>query len=599
MAASVSYIALAVVLALSWLGAGALLLRPLHSSGDRLLDALNRIGTGAAAFALATFLAGLVGLIYREIYVPVAAVTAVAGALEARRLLRGVRLPSIGGCPLWQRALVVLLAVYVVADIVATCAPISSPDAIAYHAAAPAIFERTHHVSELSESWATYQPFSVEMLMLDGFLLHGFVQGAFAPLLLALGSLAAVAGMAARLGGRTIAVLAATIYFAQPFMTWSASSTFVEPALAFAVALSAWNLWRFIRGAGAEAAFLAGLFAGFGAASKYVGLATALAVAAAGVVLARRRIDTRAAVAFAVPALVLALPWYVKNLVQTGDPLYPLLGGARNAEADLSRKQVLQGYGVGRSFGYALRLPYDLLANGKAFDRGDFVSPLFLAFTPAAFLSPRARRPAAVVAVASAFYVGAWFVSSQQARFLLPLMAPLAVLAAVGMCELARRGKVARAIVATATAGVLLAGLGVTAVYVRQFIPVVVGTESRDTFLSQKTSYYDGIRWLNTHLPQDARVLYGPASGLYLDRDYLGWTLDALPTRADRAETLAFFREEHPTYAAVISTDEPRLRQLEWAGAHRIAHVTVREVFSRTSNELGPPGTLLVFRLPY
>jgi hypothetical protein len=592
------HIALAGVTALAWLGAGSLLLRPLPQSGDRLLDALNRIGAGAAGWALATFLVGLAGLLYAWLFIPATALAAAAGAVEARRLLQGVRLPAVRAWPWWERLLVGLVSVYVVVDIVATCAPISSPDALAYHAAAPALFERVHQIRELPELWASYQPFSVEMLMLDGFLLHDLVQGAFAPLLLALASLAAVAGAAARIGGRTIAVLAATVYFAQPFMTWSATSAFVEPALAFAVALSAWNLWRFVRGAGVEAAFLAGLFAGFGAASKYVGVATACALAGAGVILARRRVDTRAVAAFAAPAILLALPWYVKNLVQTGDPLYPLLGGARTAEADESRRQVLEGYGAGRSVGAALRLPYDLLANGKAFDRGDFMSPLFLAFAPAAFLDRRARRPVAVVAAAALIYVGAWFASSQQARFLLPMMAPLAVLAGVGMRALADRGGLGRAAAVAVTAGALAVGVGVTAVYVRQFLPVVAGTHSADDFLAAKTSYYEGVRWLNEHLPRDALVLYGPASTLYLERDAIPWTPDALPGDATPADVRRFFREERPTFAVVVSTERRRVAQLRLVGARVIARVTVHQVLSRTESKIGPPETMLVFRVP-
>lgn len=61
-----AHVALAGLTALSWLGAGSLVLAPLRSSGDRALDALNRIGAGALAFALATFAAGWLGLLYAE-----------------------------------------------------------------------------------------------------------------------------------------------------------------------------------------------------------------------------------------------------------------------------------------------------------------------------------------------------------------------------------------------------------------------------------------------------------------------------------------------------------------------------------------------------
>ena len=238
-----AHVALAVVTALAWLGAGSLLLRPARGAvGDRLLEGLNELGVGAVAFALLTFFAGLAGFLYAVPFIVVTAAAAVLGAVRAAGLLRRVRLPRLAR---WQLGLVALLGVYVAFAVIATAAPISSEDALAYHAAGPALSESSHELRELWWSWESYQPFSVEMLVLDGFLLWDGVQGAFAPLLLGLAALAAVVGASARIAGGTVALLAGTIFFAQPFMLWQATSTFVEPGLAFVLALACWNLWRF------------------------------------------------------------------------------------------------------------------------------------------------------------------------------------------------------------------------------------------------------------------------------------------------------------------------------------------------------------------
>ncbi len=594
MGGSLAHVALAALTALSWLGLGTVLLRPAGPTGDRALDGLNRLGAGAVGFALLTAAAGLGGLARTSVYVPVFVVSAAAGAVAARRLASGARLPSFRSWPRWELALVGLVAVYVLVDVLATAAPISSQDALNYHAAAPAIFERTHSIGELSWSWATYQPFTVEMLMLDGNLLWDYVQGAYAPLLLALAALATVATAAERLAGRSVAVLAAAIFFAQPFMAWAATSTFVEPALAFVLALAAWNLARFIREGSIASLVLAGVFAGAGAGIKYVGVATAAALVLGGALAARKRLDRRAALAFGLPALLVALPWYAKNAIQTGDPFFPLLRGGPNAASEESRRQILEGYGAGRGPLDALLLPFRLLAKGDLFDRGDFVSPLYLMFAPLALLNRPARRTASVVLVASALYVGAWFLSSQQARYLLPLTAPLAVLAAVGILAVAARGPLGRLAAVTVTAAALVAGLGITAVYASQFAPVVAGRTSADAFLARKASYYEGARWLNDHLPADARVLYEGGT-LYVDRDVQSWTLEALPKDAGRAETRRFFARLRPTHVAVASTSLQRVEQLRYVGARPLARVVVHQVYSRTRDELGPPETMLVF----
>src|SRR5439155_24442216 len=132
--------------------------------------------------------------------------------------------------------------VCVTLDVLAVAAPISSPDALLSPAAAPALFAKAHRIYALPWNSSSYEPFSVAMLVLDGFLLWNPVQGAFAPLLLALVALGAVMGFTQRIAGWSGAVLAGAIFFAQPFMVWEATSTFIESGIALAMALSAWNL---------------------------------------------------------------------------------------------------------------------------------------------------------------------------------------------------------------------------------------------------------------------------------------------------------------------------------------------------------------------
>lgn len=594
MAESAGHIALAAVTALAWLGAGTLLLRPLGGSGDRLLDVLNRLAAGAILFGMVTFAAGWLGFVSAPATIVVTGVAAASGTVA----LRTARLPSLRAWPRWQVALLALLVLYALVDVLATCAPISSPDALYYHAADPEHFERWGEVRELPGVWNSYQPYLTESLVLDGLLLWNVLQGAFAPLILTLGAAAAVAGAAHRLGGRTLGLLAAAIFFAQPFMTWTATSTFVEGPLAFFVALAAWNAARWLRGGRAEALALAGLFAGAAAATKYTGAAAAVAVGLVVLALGRRRLTARAVAALVLPALLVAAPWYAKNAILTGDPVYPLLAGGPNPEAQEARRQVLEGYGRGRSPLDFLLLPVRLLSDGNAFDRGDFLSPLFLTFAPLGFLLRGRRGPVAAVWLAVAVYVGAWFLSSQQTRFLVPIMPPLAILAALGMVALAGRGRVARLAVVAVTVAALGTGAAVSARYAAQFVPVAAGIESHNEFLRSKTSYHAGIEWMRDHLPPDARVLLALPHGLYLDRDYVLWTRDGLQWSAGTAETRTFFAAGRFDYAAVLASDEQRRTQLALVRARQIASVPVREVFSRTRSELGPPQPLLVFRLP-
>ena len=188
----------------------------------------------------------------------------------------------------------------------------------------------------------------------------------------------------------------------QPFTTWVGTSTFVEPGLVLAVALALWNLVHFARTGWTPALVLTGVFAGAAAGMKYQGVAAALLIACA-LVLVRDRLTVRRFALAALPALAVALPWYVKNAILTGNPVYPLFFGGANDEADRLARASFEEYGHGTSLLDLVLLPFRLLGDAEAFDRGEFASPLPLLFAPLALLAPRGRR---IAAVALALCVG-------------------------------------------------------------------------------------------------------------------------------------------------------------------------------------------------
>ncbi len=590
--------ALATLTALAWTGAGAVALAWARPGGGAALALLNRFGAGALAFALLTFAAGYLHLLYAEALVPLTVACAVLGAVVTVRTIRGSALPRVREWPRWQQAVLALIVLFALLDLVATCAPITSADALYHHAANPKLFEHEHRIVETPWAWNSYQPYTVEMLVTDGFLLWDSVQGAFAPLLLALGAVAAIGLGAAREFGRAVGLLAAAVVFVNAFAVWLATSTFVEPGFMLMFALAGWNAVRFVRTDRLDALVLAGTFAGGAAAVKYPAAVAAIVFALAAGFLARRHLTLRRVLVFVAPAAAIALPWYVKNLIVTGNPFYPLVFGGQNAEAERVREASFEPYGFGTSPIDLVLLPFRLLVDAEPFDRGEFASPLFVIFAPLALLVREARRYTAPVLAAGLVLVVGWFYGSQHLRFLAPTAVYLAVLAAFGIRALAREGWLGRIVAAGTTTAAFAAATVIAFVYVGQFVPVVTGRESEATFLRNKVSYQDGTDWLNQNLPADAHVALGHLFGLYLERPYVIWVVDVLPLSAGPRATRAFAARYRLTHAAVLASNgRPRAHQLGYLHARLIARVPVRTIVSRTRSEEGPPDTLLVYAL--
>jgi hypothetical protein len=596
-AESLAHVALAGATALAWLGVGAAVLAPLGTSGDRALDLLNRLGAGAVAFALITFAVGWLGLVDPVAYLVLFVPAAIGGAIVVARSARGLRLPRFRSWPAWQLALAALIAVYVIADVLVTAAPISSADALYYHATIPELFEREGRIEQVPWMWQSYQPFTVELLVLDGFLLWDSVQGAFAPLLLGLGAAATVFVASFRLAGRSVALLATALFLCQPFALWLLTSTFVEPAAAFTVALAVANLARYVRGAGTEALILAGAFTGATAGVKYVAGGAAAVLAVGALVLLWRRFTLRRALAFGLPAVAVALPWYVKNAIVKGDPGYPILLGWDNEQERAEAWETFNNFGHGHSLLDLVLLLPRLLADAEPFNRAEYITPLLILFAPLALLDPRARRFAGLALACVGTYLIVWFSSVQDARYLLPAMPVLAVLAALGILALAREGKLGRSLAIAGAVSAFAVGGVVSAAYGSRFVPYLVGRQSEEEFLRENVSYSESVEWLNANLPPDSVVVVDHAFLLHIEPDALTWTSDALRTDAGPEETREFVRRYGITHAIVFSSNTDRLRQLRYLGARKIGTVLTRPISSRTRHEVGAPQRMDVYAI--
>jgi len=201
---------------------------------------------------------------------------------------------------------------------------------------------------------------------------------------------------------------------------------------------------------GAASLVLAGIACGVLAGSKWTGVFGALCLlpllwiyqardgrcAPAGSIRARLQPTLQ----FALPCVLLAVPWYVRSAVQTGDPLYPLLYdwlGGPDWSSGLTKKLLAwqNSIGMGRTLGDYLLLPVRVALKGNI-DYQSFgarLNPLWLGGVPLALALGRTLPTVRRALGASGIYFVFWALSSQQSRFLLPILPLLALSAGLAV----------------------------------------------------------------------------------------------------------------------------------------------------------------------
>ncbi len=498
-------------------------------------------GLGLICFSLLTFGLALAGLLYRWLFW----VLLVGGGLLLWREFRDLGRALIQAT--WPRPRgrwPIFLSLFTVATLL-TLLPLGlTPpinwDSLVHHLVSPDRYLQAHRFTVEFDNYLLFSPAFTEMLFTAGMGLKGDVVPRlvhFGYLLLTLGALGA---FAARYWERRLGLLAVALFLSFPTAVQISPWAYVDVTLAFYnfAALYALLNWLSQEELGTDgkqvgsAAWgwlvVAGLFCGASASVKYNGVMTPFIL---GIVLIwalfRRRLSARhflsGLLVVAGLTLAVAAPCYVKNLVVTGNPIYPMAWGGRewNEIAD----RWLEPAGPETSLLELAILPWRLTVLGQqgtvAYDAT--FSPLFLTLLPLLLLVRRQAAGLGELMLAAAVGYLLWIASGLIAtrglflngRWLVPLFVPLSLL-----CAYALEGLRAwdRKTFSLRRVLMMLTGLVLVFAWLSQMLLTtglnpwlyLAGYQSRDDYRDQyiPQRFNQAITYLNESLTDQDRVLF-------------------------------------------------------------------------------------------
>ncbi len=273
---------------------------------------------------------------------------------------------------------------------------------------------------------------------------------------------------------------------------------------------------------------LAGMAAGMAPSIKYTGL---FLPAAGGISLlwALRR-EGRALIkgvgSFVGSVLFVAAPWYVRNALYMGNPIYPFFFGGRGWDAFLQEWYGRGGSGLGLDLWRWVFFPFQAVAglgdltyvDGRIGPWWLILAPAVVVWLPRWWRHPRRRKPLAItlvfgcIGLAVWLYGVAWSRLLWQARLLLPVLFPLALwmgAAVHGLRVLDGREALS---LRRVTRGLLVLSVGLVLLehgvsFVRQNGPAyLLGEVNRWDFYRDQAPLY--VEYLNllSQAPEDARI---------------------------------------------------------------------------------------------
>lgn len=458
------------------------------------------------------------------------------------------------------KALAVMGGVMLALALFQALAPPWDYDGLMYHLAAPQRFVAAGRIYFLPDLWQANGPFLLEMLFTLGLTLGCDTLAGLLHLTYALILVLAAYSLGRRFWGVTHGAVAAALLLGVPMLPLWAIWAYTDLAWAVYEFLAVYLLCLWLAVPRREWLVLVGVLAGLALGNKLLALG-GTAWLGLWIVWQSWRNDRPALLRnvwwFALPALLVGAPWYLKSWLWSGNPIYPFVFATSGWDA--ARRELLLAYlhsfGAGRSAVDYLLLPLNLYLCRQQF--GTFSievpNPLFLVSLGLLFKRNRNR-----LSTGLALYAGLWFLiwtqGSQQTRFLLPLFPVVALLAAdvivphSGRVPLLWRGLLAGMIVATLSYRLVMFGQN-------QSWRVVIGQETKSEFLTRNNLIFSAQQFVRETLSPEARVLmlwngqsYYCGPQCLPDADQTQWTRLFLAYQAAPADIAAELHRQGVTH---------------------------------------------------
>lgn len=433
-------------------------------------------GVGLSLWSLIVLGLGLCGLLSQPLLIGLLTAFAAGGwwrcgrppLLNSRTTERSQGL-SESRAPRWlARLLYGVMGLFLLAMLLGSLLPPTDFDVKEYHLEGPKEYWQAGRVMFLPHNVYTSFPFLTEMLLLSGMVVRGdWYRGGLAgqAVLMSFAVVTAlgVYAVARRLAGPRAGLLAALVYLSTPWVYRISIIAYTEGGLACYIVLTCLALLRWIDSTASSASptkpatraaaptaplLLLGLLAGSAAACKYPGVLSVvipigLAVCARGAQRLIARQDRPAAVGKCVLMYSLGVfitfgPWLLKNLIETGNPVYPLLwsifGGASfDAETNVGWKAA-HAAPTALLHTPSLILPDLWQRVREMLLTSDWQSALIGGLAPLSLLTWRRRRGVRWMWAYVVWLVLTWcWLTHRIDRFWVPSLSVLAVLGGIGL----------------------------------------------------------------------------------------------------------------------------------------------------------------------
>jgi hypothetical protein len=322
---------------------------------------------------------------------------------------------------------------------------------------------------------------------------------------------------------------ALVILISMPSLPWISAWAYTDMALTFFSLASLYAIWRWCETRGFFWTLLSGLFAGMAMGIKYTSFVVPI-LCIFVIFLSERKTATQitSLIWFALPALIIASPWYLRNWLIMNNPVYPFVFEGRYWDTFRTIWYNGPGTGIGWDLKEILLLPFSITLGYR--DQNFFdgqIGPVFLLLLPLLswtlwkkhFESKQARNAILITSIFTGLSYTFWTLGVintiylWQSRLLFPALIPFAIPMSLGVANLDRLDlpQFRISFIITCLIGLIT---GITLLdnslhlMARRPLSYAFGMESREAYFERIQPRYAEALKITSETPNDAYLYF-------------------------------------------------------------------------------------------
>ncbi len=429
--------------------------------------------------------------------------------------------------------------------------PPTSRDALIHHLAIPKLYLQHCGIYEIANLPFSYYPMNLDLLYMIPLAFGNDILPKYIHFAFALGTAWLLYRYLLNRMNACYGLLGVLFFLSIPIIIKLSITAYVDLGLIFFSTASLLLLFRWAENKRSKTLLLAGICCGLAVGTKYNGLLSLLILTAFVPLLSIRSQPETSHTSltglvdglfFLFFALLACSPWWIRNYLWTGNPLYPLLNTFFNPTNGQPASSGLGLFTI-RHLAYQETPLQILLLPIRIFFEGQDNVPQFfdgrlnpfllflpmLAFLPNTKDQEEFREKIFLTAFALLFFSFALFTTSLRIRYISPIVPPLVLLSIYGVRNInmlldrgLNRKKLLPLAMCLLAMAILLPNLHYLLQQFQRIRPLEYINDGmdREAYLNRHLPEYATMSYVNHHLPQKAKILclYLAGRSYYLNR---------------------------------------------------------------------------------